>query len=198
MGGGLVRDNKNGKWRTTNFDEGDNFGISGDRIRVVAASYLYDNGKDQEYIVLGGQGQLKGVLGKETVASVIKNELVELKIPAKKIKTEEKSGNTFQQLKEAVKMLAKMRFGRISLISNRCHIPRVKAMIEYRDELGLLKELLKEKKLKLLSAESVVVEHRPEIWSSIVKAAYASEAMRKRIALEKNGVRQIKNGTYKF
>lgn len=193
----MARD-KNGKWRTTNFDEGDNFGISGDRIRVAAASYLYDNGKDQEYIVLGGQGQLRGILGEETVASVIKNELMELKIPAKKIKIEEKSGNTSQQLKEAAKMLAKIRFGKISLISNQWHLPRVRAMIKYGEELGFLKELLKKKKLKLLAAESVAVKHQPEIWSSIVQMAYASEAMKRRIALEKNGIQQIKNGAYKF
>jgi len=43
LGGGLKKE-ADGKWRTTNYDEpGDNFGISGDRLRVVAAGYLYKN-----------------------------------------------------------------------------------------------------------------------------------------------------------
>ena len=36
LGGNLVKD-QSGKWRTTNFEEGDIFGALGDRLRVVAA-----------------------------------------------------------------------------------------------------------------------------------------------------------------
>ena len=85
LSGGLKK-TKNG-WRTTNFnDKGDNFGISGDRLRVVAAGFLYDNKLSQLVIVSGGKGQLKGVLpGRITLASVIKDELVRIGIPAENI-----------------------------------------------------------------------------------------------------------------
>ncbi|MDD5431155.1 MAG: YdcF family protein [Candidatus Pacebacteria bacterium] len=188
---------KNGKWRTTNFNEGDNFGVSGDRLRVIAAGFLYKEKPERLIIVSGGKGQLKGILpGKMTLASVIKDELAEIGVPAEKIIKEEKSGNTYQQLKVLLRISRKANFGKIMLISNRCHLPRIKAMIKFRKDLNGLKKILGGK-LKLVSAESVVVRKEPKL-KKIIKSAYASRAMKERMALERKGIRDIKAGTYSF
>lgn len=196
--GGALKKDADGKWRTTNFDEGDNFGISGDRLRVVAASYLYKKNPDQLIIVSGGKGQLKDVLPRKiTLASVIEGELVEQGVPLEKIIKEERSGNTYQQLKKLLKILKKRKFDKITIISNKCHLPRVRAIIEYKDEFAQIGKLLN-KKVKLVSAESIVILYQPKIWKKIIEKAYASREMKERLSLEKKGVREIKLGIYKF
>jgi len=85
LGGGLKKD-ADGRWRTTNYDEsGDNFGVSGDRLRVVAANYLYKNNQEQLIIASGGKGQLKNIPGAPAVSEVLKRELIELGVPEEKI-----------------------------------------------------------------------------------------------------------------
>lgn len=198
MGGGLIKDNN--KWRTTNFnDSGDNFGLSGDRLRVIAAGLLYKNKQAQLVIVSGGKGQLKNVLpGKLTLASVIKSELVKIGVPAKNIIKEEKSGNTYEQLKEIQKIINNKNFKKIVIISNKHHLPRLKAMIEYLGELRPLKEMTASLRLKIKSAESVVLKYEPTIWREVIDGVRESAAMKQRIKLEKQGVAQIKKGIYKF
>ncbi|MBI3046051.1 MAG: YdcF family protein [Candidatus Harrisonbacteria bacterium] len=198
FGGGLVKEG--GRWRTTTFDDtGDNFGISGDRLRVIAAGFLYKENPKQLIIASGGKGQLKDVLpGKITLASVIKEELVKLGIPAKNIIKEEKSGTTYQQLKELQKILKGGVFRSAVVISNEHHLPRILAMIKYVADLRPLKKMLNLSKLKIKSAEDIVMEYEPEAWRKIITRARKSRAMKERIKLEKQGVRQIKNGTYQF
>ena len=197
MGGGLVNDA--GVWRTTNYDEGDNFGVSGDRLRVIAAGLLYKDKPGQLIIASGGKGQLKNILpGKITVASVIKDELIKIGIPAKNIIKEEKSGNTYQQLKELNKLLKKRNLKNIIIISNQYHLSRVKTMIKYAGGLRLLKKRLVLSRIKMKSAESLVIKYEPRLWRKIINDVYKSEAMKKRIKLERQGIKQIKKGVYRL
>jgi len=105
LGGGLIKD-KDGRWRTTNFDEaGDEFGTLGDRLRVEAAACLYERYPGSLFVASGGQGQYADQADVPTVASVIKRELIELGVPEQQIILEENSGSSWRQLLEIKKMM---------------------------------------------------------------------------------------------
>jgi len=194
IGGGLKNDNS--RWRTTYFnEEGDDFGALGDRLRVLAGGLLYEENPQSLIIALGGKGQLKDIPDAQAVSAVIKNELVELGIPAENIIIENQSGNTFEQLRELQKIILDNNFEDISVISNRYHLPRIKAMIELDEK---FREKLEGGRVEILSAEEILIKYSPDEWKENIEAAYNSEAMKKRISLEANGVKEIKEGVYKY
>lgn len=194
MGGGLVKDKKS-IWRTTNFDEGDDFGISGDRLRVFAAWYLYRENPAIRIIVLGGKGQLAKIHDAVPVSEAMRCEMLALGIPKEKITIETRSGSTYQQLQALKRIMEGAEWGKVSLISNRYHLPRISAMIVIDKELNQKYEA---KTLLLEAAEDIVIRSEPHRWEAIIKKAYKSKAMKERIALEQKGVRQIQDGTYVF
>lgn len=196
MGGGLKKD-KHNKWQTTNFKEGDEYGALGDRLRVVAASYLYKEDEEQTVIALGGRGQLKKIVNSPTVAHIIKQELIELKVPAKKIIKQELSDNSYQQLQDLQKIIIARGFTDVIIISNKYHLPRIKAMIENCSVFKKMHATLNDNKLKFKSAENIIIKYEPESKKQIEKA-YQSKEMKDRVLLELKGVEQIKKGIYKF
>ena len=196
LGGGLIKEV--GKWRTTNFDEGDKFGALGDRLRVIAGSYLYQDNPEQIVIASGGRGQVKIGSGEPATATVIKKELEELNVPADKIVKATKSKNTCTELIELQRIVKEKKIKAIIIISNKYHLPRLKAMVEYCSELSGLKRRLVVSELVFKSAEEIVIKHDVKIWQKIIAKAYNSQAMKERIKLEKKGVEDIKAGRYKF
>lgn len=194
MGGGLIKEG--GKWRTTNFNEGDEHGALGDRLRVVAGAILHKNNPDLILIALGGKGQLEKNPDALPVSEVIKKELMELGVGERNIITENKSGASYQQLlnlKEIVDPPAGgNKFGNIKIISNKYHLPRIKAMMEIIPPAGGLKNM------ELLAAEDVLLKYDSENWKDIIENAYNSAGMKDRIKLEEKGVRDIKEGMYKI
>lgn len=193
LGGGLINDN--GQWRTTNFDEGDNFGTLGDRLRVEAAYILYKKNPELLLIALGGQGQYKDIPGVPAVAEVIKKELTDLGVPESSINKEEQSGNTWQQLRELKRIIDTKGLSAVAILSNRYHLPRIQALIESD---AAMCARLKQDKIELISAEEILIAHDPAKWKELVTKAYQTEVMKKRIAKEEEGVRQIEKGTYKL
>lgn len=192
--GGCIRRDKEGEWHSTGFNEpGDNFGVTGDKIRVIASSFLYHDNPEQFIIACGGRGQLSKIEGSVPVAAVLKKELTELGVPEEKILEENESGNTFEQLRELKRVAEEMRLEKISIISNRYHLPRIEAMMEFFPE---LKGLIESVKVEFVEAESVAIEHNREKWEEIIKTAYESEEMGKRISSEQKGVEDIKEGKY--
>jgi len=200
LGGGLKKDI--GGWRTTNFNEGDNFGCLGDRLRVVAGVLLYNVLKKKNpglsIIVSGGRGQFRNVPGAPPVSVVLKKELIELGVRRADIEVENKSGTTYQQLKKISKLVLKSGMNKIVIITNRCHMPRVRALIENVKDLELLKKQLSAKKIFLKSAEDIALRYDRKNWKSVIDYAYKSKLMKKRLLLEKQGVRQLKAGLYKL
>lgn len=197
LGGALKKDV--GGWRTTNFDEGDNFGLSGDRLRVVAASFIIKSLNNNNFLVIasGGKGQYRNIPGAPNLSAVVKKELIALGVPADKIVEENKSNNTYEQLMELKKMIKARKLQEVIIISNKHHLPRIKVMIQYDAE---LKQMSRQVNigLKLVAAEDIILKYEPSRWKKVVAKAFASQAMKQRIKLEKQGVAQIKNGTYKF
>ncbi len=191
LGGGLKKEG--GVWRTPRFDEGDNFGPTGDNIRVIAGSYLLKQGLTSHLIASGGRGQYKDIPEAPTLASVIKKELIDLGVEPDNIEEEGQSGNTYQQLKALQDIVVQRGWDSIGIISNRYHLPRIQAMIEYGPRLSGLNRVV-----NLISAENVLLTYAPSEWKKIIEEAYRSNSMKKRIKLETAGVNDIKNGKYKF
>lgn len=198
LGGGLKKDGR--KWRTTNFDEGDEFGCLGDRLRVVAGSYLYrDREKANPNLLMvasGGRGQLEKVPGAPTLAEVISEELADLGVPAEKILKENQSANTYQQLRELDNLVLNRGLTKFFIISNEYHLPRVQAMIELAPGLYNLRNLRLNNSLFLESAEKIVLSRERFQWEDVIKRVYATEAMKERVRLEESGVAKIRAGTY--
>lgn len=192
--GGALKKTPTG-WRTTNFQEnGDLFGVAGDRLRVLAAAELYKSlASENVYIIAsGGKGQLKHLNG-PFLSCVLKKELVEAGIPLRAIVEESKSNNTYEQLKESSKVLKKRNNKNAILISNKYHFPRIKAFIESDKN---LKNRLN--KLQFKSAEEILIKANAKKWEQFLKKVYASHDMKIRIQSEQRGIKQIKNGTYDF
>jgi hypothetical protein len=194
--GGCIRRDEKGEWHTTGFNEpGDNFGVTGDNIRVIAGSYLYQDNPEQLVIACGGRGQLEKIEGSVPVSAVIKKELMELGVPKEKIIEESESGNTFEQLRKLKEIAEKMKLEKINIISNRYHLPRIEAMIKSFPELNGLSGSTK---VKFIEAEGIVNEHEREKWETIIKNAYGGEEMKKRILSEQKGLDDIRKGEYRI
>jgi hypothetical protein len=192
LGGGLKR-NKNGSWRTANYGKaGDKFGMTGDRLRIIAGAYLaQDHG---EYLVLaaGGRGQYKNIPGSPNISRVIKNELLELGVPKKQILEESKSDTTYRQLQNVTRLVRKLRVIKVFILTNQWHIPRILALLKHNPGLRKLAGYEPE----LLSAETIVLKYDRKKWRKIIQTARSSKEFKKRVKLEMNGIKAIKNQTY--
>ncbi|HEY9584297.1 MAG TPA: YdcF family protein [Candidatus Paceibacterota bacterium] len=195
LGGGLRQD-KSGRWRTTLGEkEMGRHGLLNDRLRVVAASALWAENKNLILIASGGKGHVEGRLPDNlTLSKVIKEELIELGVPAENIIEENKSGSTYEQLTAVKNMMKSGELsGKISIISNDYHLPRIKAMIEYtklKDDLS--------GKTELVGAEDVLMKYKKAEWGDFIDKSKHTPAMIERLNNEKKGVEQIKSGTYKL
>jgi len=191
LGGGIKNDN--GKWRTTNLDEGDTFGVAGGRIRVVAGRLLFGQGFSSLIVASGSRGQYKDIAGVPTLSEVIKTELMELGVPAGNIIEDDESGNTHQQLKFVKLLIDSRQMRKVAIVSNEWHLPRIKAMIEHSPHLTGLAGCV-----KLIAAEKAVIKYGELNWQDKIAKARKSEGLKKRIALEKKGIEDIRNGKYDF
>ena len=122
----------------------------------------------------------------------MKQELINYGISENKIIEDRNSVSTYQQLVFINKYIAGSKKFKLGIISNRYHIPRIKAMINHCPDLASLNNA------SIISAEDVALTLDPSSWESAIQSAYESEAMKERIRLESNGVREIENGTYIF
>ena len=190
LGGWFVQE-PDGNWRTTNFKEaGDNLGMTGDRVRVVAASFLGKKYPKLKIMVSGSSGRLSHIEDCPTLSAVLKKELIELGVNPENIIEEEKSTGTYQQLKNSFEIVRRLNLSKVGIISNEYHLPRIEAFLEHVPNLNCQTELI--------SAEKVAIDNNPEYWKKEIEDAYASEDMKKRIALEQKGVQDLREGKYKL
>ena len=201
LGGNLVKD-QSGKWRTTNFEEGDIFGALGDRLRVVAAHKFYighqKTNPNLSIIVSGSNERVDPEGAAPPIAEILKKELIELGVAPDRILEDKKSTGTRQQLEGLEKLSAKLNLESVAVLSNQYHLPRILAIIEHDPLFVNLKKMLEAKKLILVSAEKVLLDHDCVNWEQIITRAYESDSMKQRIKLEEDGVRQIQSGAYKY
>lgn len=193
---GAIQKKEGGSFRTSNLDEGDGFGVTGDRLRVLAGAYLFEDlsKSDKNVLVIasGGKGKCSGNMSMPDLSFILKKELISLGVPSKNIIEENGSNSTYQQLQELSKITKERNLSRIYIVSNDYQLPRINALLHYMLEVDL------KGKTEALSAEKILIEKNPGAWEDIINKAYESDRMKKRISLEAEGVNQIKNGTYKF
>jgi len=182
--GGLLRKNPNGSFKTERFNY----------VRVLAGYYLYKKLSKKNKVTLvvsGGKGIYKDIPGVPPVAKVMKNELIKLGLPQKKILEENKTPSTYAELVWIKNFLIK-KPDKVILVSNSYHLPRIKTMINYLPEFkGLGKNIL------LTSAEKVVIKFNNKLESKINRKL-KSPKMKGVIANEQRGIRALKSDNYKF
>ena len=121
---------------------------------------------------------------------MLKKELIELGVNNENIIEEEKSTGTYQQLKNSLTIIQGLGLGRIGIVSNEYHLPRIRAFLEHVPHSNLW--------IELISAENIAIDNDPEYWKKEIENAYTSTDMKKRISLEQKGVQDLKDGKYKF
>lgn len=190
--GGLVKDST-GRWYSPTFEEGITlYDAPGSRERVVAAYFLWKENTDAVIAVLGGKGQMKNIPDAPTLAETISKELTELGVPKEKVIEECESGTTYQQLLALQKITENYLPEKIIIVSNKYHLPRVEAMVDFAPELLELKRFNKQ----FQPAEDVLIKYEPDKWEESIDGAYVSLEMKKLIKKEELGVKQIREGTY--
>lgn len=201
LSGGLVKIGR--KWRTTTFFERDFSQGLGDRYRILAASELYgklsDEGRIPDLLASGGAG--KGVIKypyHPVIADIMSAELIKLGIPKKSILKDRNTNSTFEQLLHIKKLFSLKKTGSVIIISNKYHIPRIRAMIVHSPKLHILRRKLSDGFLKIISAESILLKADFPRWNKEIKRAYKSDFVIRRMRMEKRGIRQILNKTYQW
>jgi len=194
--GGWMEKDAEGLWHSTGFDNlEDHHGAPGGSLRVEAGCILYKENRSLVIVVLGGKGKLKDVPGVPPLAEVIARELIELGIPKDKIIKESASHSTYGQLQVLKRIAVELRASSITIVSNRYHLYRIKAMIEHILE---LKEIADKYELKIRSAEDILLDNNPEKWKKYLEGIYNRIEMTELQEKEKTGAKQIREGTYEL
>lgn len=196
LSAGIKRDSS-GRWMSTDMTaEDDKSGAPGGKYRVLAAAILAIRYPTAMVIPSGGKGYDVSKDASEDrplLAKILRDELVACGVPAERILLEEKSNTTYQALRELEKMILKRGWRNLIIVTNRYHTGRVRAMISsefvQREDNVII---------ELVSAEDVLIASNPDRWRYTIVKEYESEYIKKRYASEQNGVRQIRDGTYKF
>ena len=193
--GGFAKKDPAGIWHTADQYEGYNqFGTNGHRIRILAGNYLHQQYPDAVIIVSGGKGKLKDHPDMPPVSRIMKEELEELGVPARSIREENKSGNTYEQLVNITKLRKQDNSGNLFIVTNTYHLPRVQAFLDHRSE---LQRDFRKINFCLVSADDTVSRYDAKL-KRIIKKTYACPEMKVHIALEQKGIEDIKSGKYKL
>jgi hypothetical protein len=188
--GDLVEDECFEIYRSSYYNEVGDYSSMGGVARIRSSVELYRDCEYDQIIVTGGYGKLKGKIEKE-VAKYYNDELQ----TAEKLRVdtvlEIDSNNTYEQLLNCLDLFTEK--DAVSIITNTYHIGRVSAFITHMPEL----EKYNKGNVCICSAESIL-SHVNTALNYEIEMAYKSEAMKKRIEMEKKGIEAIKNGTYNF
>lgn len=193
--GGNIRKRKDGVWRTTNFEEGEEKSI-GAHGRIVAAADLYRKGKAKNFIVCTGvsshlPGQ-PGILDPEapTEAEIMASELERQGVPKELIIKEDRSDSTLANIIEALKIIKDRDFKSVALLTSFWHLERAMVMMESQrpDIEGI--------SITPLSSEDILAE-RSRHHKNLIEKVKKTPSMEKRIKAEKKGLEAFKSGNYK-
>lgn len=193
LSGGLNRGGKFG-WQSSAFNEPADVSVPGSYVRMAAAACLWHRGQSAVVVTLGGRGEANEVLPPGlSFSTIMREELKELGVPESMILEENQSGTTHQQLVAIARLSIEKNWSEIYLVSNRYHLPRVRAMVEHLESLSHLRSVT-----TYVSAEETILEVEPEKWRGQIEAAYDSTEFARLIEAERRGVTQVVNGTYKY
>lgn len=183
LSGQIQQDEKG--WHTEEHDgPGDKIGPTYARFRVAATACMARRFPDAVIIASGFAFFPEG----PSIASVVRSELVELGVPAERIRTQDTPASTYQELALLAKLPAEG-VTDIFIITNEWHAARVQVMAEHFPELS---------KAQVVSAEEVLLAQDPDKWQSRIARMRADPRIAERIALEKQGIEALRAGTYRF
>ena len=192
LSGGL-KQNEDGSWRTTNLNElGDKSGVVGDRLRILAGAKLANKYSTAQIFVAGGKGYQTINHDAPKISDIMEQELIDQGVTPERIVKDGDTGSSYEQLQYLNSLVKDRDFKKIGLISNRYHLPRLKAMIEHLDSLSDFPN----DRVEFLAAEDILIETDPNRWEQEIAAAYQTEEVKARIKLEERGIADLKNGKY--
>jgi hypothetical protein len=199
VGGHIIQDPQDPtKFRTSRLDE-QYYGIIGDNLRGIATQVLYAEVPPATVVVIGGVTPLhKTMPNAPHLSYVIKHELIELGVPEEDIVELDidPATTTYNQLLYLQDALQKQpQVTHVQVVSNWWHLPRVWSMILFRPELSALNDAHL-RFVQLVAAEDVLIRDDQERWHPPIVAAYRWEAMRRMVAQELDGAKQVADGTY--
>jgi uncharacterized SAM-binding protein YcdF (DUF218 family) len=203
--GGNIRHTPTG-FASATYDDSDQYGMLGGRIRIIAAAWLYLDGQASAFVFSTGTSEkTKAKYGANvpTEARIYCDEfnalLDELRadhpemagLEPPTIILEERSQNTVGNIRECFDIIRENQWKKVAILSARHHLPRTEALC------GLIGENEPvDASLAFLSAEEIVRQHCPGKYDAEIEAAYNSPEGKKRLAIEAQGVRDIQNGVY--
>lgn len=194
LAGGIKRD-ASGRWVSTGLTaEDDKLGAPGGKLRVLSAAVLANRYPAAIVVASGGRGSdipPNAPEDRPLLAEILRDELTDGGISTSRVLLEKNSNSTYQQLQALEILIAERGWHNVMIVTNRYHLPRVRAMIEMN-----FPKLVASS--KLISAEDVLLEADAMRWTAVVAGAYGDAFMTERIAKEEKGILQIKSGTYQF
>lgn len=179
-----------GIWRTKDGDNRSGGAGATESFRIPAAAVLAQEDPRAVIVLQGGLAQ--GL--RPSLASVMSQELSALGVSAESLVLEERSQTTYQQLVELQSLAKRERPAQVWILSNEWHLPRIEAMLENIPALAALQAL----RPHLVSAEEVLLRTGSAQWGDAIAAARQSAPTRARIALEQEGIEDLKAGRYHF
>ena len=192
-------------YQPTTFEDGDEFGMLGGFIRVVAAAELYWQGRASRFLFSTGVSAKQiAKFGPDVPpeAGVYRDLFVEtihanarrqnLTLPLPEMFLEDKSVNTVANLQESVAICKREGWQCVAIISSEYHVPRIAALY---DLIATHAPLLAAHPI-FLAAEPIVTQAQPGAYDAQIDAAYRSEIGQKRIANEHAGLAHIQSGQY--
>lgn len=180
-----------GKWVSTDLSEQDDtYGAPGQLLRVKAAAILARQYPHAVVVPSGGIGYDHRDPLQPPLASVMRDELQGEGVEQPRILVEDGSNSTFQQLDAISSLVERHRWQTIYIVTSKWHAGRVRAMIEAKFPSLLARA-------QVIDAERVLVGDSAG-WQEIVDAAYGSPYLKARIRSEKEGIIQIRRGTYSY
>ncbi len=195
LAGGVMQKG-DGTWGSTELSEaGAACGAAGSILRVYATAELVKEDPSALVYVSGGVGYESPETSSKRplLADILAAELAACGIIGVAVYREVESNSTYQQLQELERYCSRYSIGNIRIVTNRYHVPRVKAMLEIA-----FTALGTRDTLEIVSAEGVLIQAEPARWKELIEAEYGSPYMKARIEQEERGAQEIYRGTYTF
>lgn len=202
-----LRKTDEGAYAPTLYNDGDDFGMLGGHMRVLAAQELYweqpaipfvfCNGKSAKQIAKFGpdvpsDAEIYAAAFEQGVRNDPRAHSPGATPLNLDIFLEDTSVNTVASIGNLIMLCAANNWQRMGLVSSDYHIPRIRALC------GLIFEKLDDTPVDItfISAETVLKELRPGVYDTEIDAAYKSPSALERIKNEQNGCNDIAAGRY--
>ena len=120
-------------------------------------------------------------------------QLVDFGVKRSSIKELPRGQTTYETLQQIIRYMKKHKMIYLCLITNEYHIYRTHLMLD---------QILSNTDCKVIadiqSAESILMYYDYKIWAPIIANAYQMDSVKEIISKEKQGVKDLKDGIYKF